>query len=340
MNSTVVVVGAGGMGREWIRTILASDRVDLVGVVDQDNDVARAAAGSLAPFGSSMQDMIERSSPDFILDATVPDSHHEVTATALALGIAVLGEKPMAATLAQAADLVHKSTDGALFAVSQSRRYNEGLRRLRAEGRRMGAVSLLAVDFFVNFRPGGFREQMAHPLLLDMAIHQFDAVRFVLDDDAAWVTCHEHNPSWSWFAGDAAATVVFGMSGGTVVTFTGSWCNIGADTSWDSSWRLSGSTGTVLWDGRGVPVRHVVDASEPTVGDHPKVANAGIAGALHEFVEALHGGPPPMGLASDNIKSLAMVHAAIESSSRGAACVRVDQMLTDALAAAEPREIS
>jgi hypothetical protein len=50
--------------------------------------------------------------------------------------------------------------------------------------------------------------------------------------------------------------------------------------------------------------------------DQPPVA-AGIAGSLAEFLDALETGAVPQGVASDNIKSLAMVFAAKEASKRG-----------------------
>jgi len=43
----------------------------------------------------------------------------------------------------------------------------------------------------------------------------------------------------------------------------------------------------------------------------------GIAGSLRDFVRALRTGSTPMGECHDNIKSLAMVFAAIESAATG-----------------------
>ena len=45
----VLVVGAGGMGRAWIRTILASDAARLVGVVDVVDGAARRAVQETVP---------------------------------------------------------------------------------------------------------------------------------------------------------------------------------------------------------------------------------------------------------------------------------------------------
>ena len=40
----IIQVGAGAMGRAWLQVIDASDRAELVGLVDLDTDAARQAA--------------------------------------------------------------------------------------------------------------------------------------------------------------------------------------------------------------------------------------------------------------------------------------------------------
>jgi predicted dehydrogenase len=57
----------------------------------------------------------------------------------------------------------------------------------------------------------------------------------------------------------------------------------------------------------------------------PEIAE-GIKGSLAEFVTALQGGPTPQGECHDNIYSLAMVFAAIESNRRGEK-VQIEEIL-------------
>ncbi len=167
---------------------------------------------------------------------------------------------------------------------------------------------------------------MDHPLLLDMAIHQFDMARFLLDADPVSVFCEEYNPPWSWYRGDAGSTAIFEMTGGERFVFTGSWCSPGQETSWNASWRISGGEhGTVLWDGDNEPV-----SSGPVSGDAAGAEDPGqeIAGSLRDFVAAVRTGSTPMGRVHQNIMSLAMVEAAILSASTGAR-VSVDSLLED-----------
>ena len=50
-----------------------------------------------------------------------------------------------------------------------------------------------------------------HPLLMDMAIHHFDLMRYVLGQEPVSVHCHAWNPPWSNFTEPpaAVATIVF-----------------------------------------------------------------------------------------------------------------------------------
>ena len=88
---------------------------------------------------------------------------------------------------------------------------------------------------------------------------------------------------------------------------------------------MSGEHGTALWDGDTEP-RLDADVAAP---DGPPSPYAGIAGALSVFAGALRTGVPPMGEVHENLMSLAMVEAAVESARTGAT-VRLDDVLARA----------
>jgi predicted dehydrogenase len=135
--------------------------------------------------------------------------------------------------------------------VVQNRRYHPGVRRiarvLRAGA--IGEVTGLYSDFFLGPHFGGFRKEMRHVLLLDMAIHTFDVGRLFADGTPQTVWCREWNPKNTWYAHDASAIAVFEMGDGVVFNYRGSWCAEGLRTSWESAWRITGTHGTLLWDG-------------------------------------------------------------------------------------------
>jgi predicted dehydrogenase len=318
----VVVVGAGSMGRAWLRAVEANDDVELAGIADLAVPAAEAAAGELGlphlPVGADAVGLARRVDAEAIINVTIPAAHHPVTTAALLAGFPVLGEKPVASTVAEGlslaacAELTEK-----LFMVSQSRRYNRHLFTAKAQAAALGRVGVLSVDFFKAPHFGGFREEMASPLLLDMAIHQFDMARFLLDADPVSVLCEEHNPSWSWYAGNAAATATFEMAGGARFVFNGSWCSQGFETSWNGSWRISGERGTVLWDGDHEPTADLPAEAQAAIVRSFEDPGQEIAGSLREFVDAVRAGGTPMGEVHANVISLAMVEAAIQSAELG-----------------------
>ena len=231
----------------------------------------------------------------------------------------------MAASLAEARDLVAAAKSaGRIHAVVQNRRYVEGVRRTREmiESGVLGELTALHADFFIGAHFGGFREQMQDVLLLDMAIHTLDAARFMAGADPLAVYALESNPRGSWYAHGAVANAIFEFSDDVLFTYRGSWVAEGGTTSWESQWRIVGTTGTLLWDGaerfeaRAVagdsgflrPLRDVAVPPPP----HPAQTH-GHASVIAEFLDAIETGRVPETAGSDNIKSLAMVFAAIES---------------------------
>ncbi|WP_432561439.1 Gfo/Idh/MocA family protein [Kineococcus sp. SYSU DK003] len=328
----VVLVGAGGMGKAWLGTILADPDVELAGVVDLDLAVATAALEAAGvpdvPTGRDVVEVARATGADAVVNVTVPQAHHPVTTAALFAGYPVLGEKPVAPTVAQALSLVAAAeASGQPFVVSQSRRYNAHVESFREQVRALGDVGSLSTEFFKAPHFGGFREEMAQPLLVDMAIHQFDLARFLLGAEPVSVYCESFNPSWSWYAGDASAAAVFAMSNGARYTFTGSWCAPGLETSWNGSWRASGAAGSAVWSGDDEPVLEGAQAaSAPDPGE-------GIAGSLAAFTRFLREAAPLWGEVHDNVLSLAMVEAAVSSAASGAR-VLLDDVLDEAHARA------
>ncbi|MGQ7350568.1 Gfo/Idh/MocA family protein [Quadrisphaera oryzae] len=330
----VVQVGAGAMGGAWLSMVAESADVELVGLVDLDLDAARRQLAERGhadvAVGTDAVALASETGATAVLDITVPGAHHPVTTAALFAGLPVLGEKPCAATLAQSLSLVAAAeVSEKLFMVSQSRRWNPQLWAYRDLLRGLGGVGLLQTDFFKAPHFGGFRDAMDHPLLVDMAIHQFDMARFLLGTEPVSVTCEEWNPSWSWYAGDASATAVFEFTGGARYVFNGSWCAPGAETSWNGVWRAGGEKGSALWDGDHEPTVDVADSGAAVPEPGARLPHDGIGGALAVFVDALRTGTTPQSEVHENVLSQAMVEAAVEAAAVGHR-VQLDDVLTRA----------
>lgn len=332
-----ILAGCGAMAKGWVEALTTAPeltgRVEFVGLCDLDP----AAAGRMraafqldkAQIGTDLAAMLAALKPDILLDVVIPAARHSVVTAGLAHGAHVLSEKPMAASLAEAEDLVQKARAAKrIHAVTQNRRYVRGIRRIQetiASGA-LGRLTELHADFFVGAHFGGFREQMDHVLLLDMAIHTFDAARFMAGQQPQAVYCHETNPAGSWNKAGASARAIFELSDGVVFTYRGSWVAEGANTSWESAWRVVGTKGTLLWDGLETMTAHRVAGTEGFFRplepiDLPPPAHPedtlGHRSVLRRFLDALDAGTAPETVGSDNIRSLAMVFGAIQSAETG-----------------------
>jgi predicted dehydrogenase len=306
--------------------------LEIAGLVDLDESAARARAAEYAPDATTCTDldaMLDRTGPDLVFDCTVPEAHRGVTLTALRHGCHVLGEKPLADTLEHAREMVAAAKEaGKLYAVIQNRRYDGRIRRLRAflETGEIGRLTTVHSDFFIGAHFGGFRDRMEHVLLLDMAIHTFDMARFLTGADPVSVYCKEWNPPGSWYDHAASAVAVFELTGGIIYTYRGSWCSEGLNTSWEAEWRLIGERGSAQWDGFDSMAAQTVAEEAGFRYPHrdleispapPEARDGGHLGLIREFVDCVRSGGTPETIASDNIKSLAMVFGAIESARLG-----------------------
>jgi predicted dehydrogenase len=329
-----VLVGCGKISQTWLRAIAEMQDLEIVGLVDLDEgqatDTKETFELSAATTGTDVRQMVDTLQPDMVFDCTHPKAHRAVTGTALEMGCHVLGEKPMADTYANALEMVKAAeTSGKTYAVIQNRRYNDDIVRFRdiVQSGEIGALTTLNADFYKGSRFGDFRDHMEHVLLLDMAIHSFDEARYISGKNPISAYCHEWNPKGSWYDHGASAAVILEMEEGLVLNYRGSWCAEGYNTSWQCEWRALGSEGSALWDGQNAVNAQKVSESGMVglckqVEDVPVSAGTPAqhtkhAGVIREFLDCLTNGTTPQTDCSDNIKSVAMVHAAIRSAETG-----------------------
>jgi len=324
------MVGCGGMSAAWLNSVKTLGNVDMVGFVDINIDAAEKRRDEYgwtsAVAGTDLKTVLGQVKADVAFDCTIPEAHYGVTLTALNHG---LGEKPLADSMDHAREMVATAERlGKIYAVIQNRRYMPIIRQFRdlVQSGEIGQITTVNSDFYIGAHFGGFRDRMKHVLLLDMAIHSFDQARLISGADPVSVFAKEWNPNGSWYDYDASAVCIFTMTNGIVLTYRGSWCSEGLNTTWECDWRVVGSTGSATWDG-GQTIkaskvseqdgffRKHEDIPVPAVREPDK--SDGHLGLIREFVECIKTGGTPETIASDNIKSLAMVFGAIESAETG-----------------------
>ena len=329
-----VLAGCGSISGAWLNGLKEVEGLELVGLVDLVEAAARQRAEAFelseVLIETDLSAALKATRPDIVFNCTIPEAHKEVTLSALAHGCHVLSEKPLADSMEDARRMAAAAEEaGKLFAVIQNRRYraeNRRLSRFLCSGA-IGPLTTVNSDFYIGAHFGGFRDHMAHVLLLDMAIHTFDMARLIAGADPVSVYCKEWNPAGSWYDRDAAAIAIFEMEGGIIYTYRGSWCAEGINTPWEGEWRVVGRQGSVTWDGdetfraqvvseQGGFFSEMTDLEIPPLDPADRIGSH--AGQIADFLDCVRAGRTPETTARDNIKSLAMVFSAIESAEKDA----------------------
>jgi predicted dehydrogenase len=322
------------MANAWVATAIKAEGVEVVALVDLRRESAVAMAEKHGLPGSvvygSFAEAMAGAKPNLIFDVTIPDAHERVVTEALRAGCNVLGEKPLSTSIESARRMVATAQEtGKLYAVMQNQRY--GARALAARDfLASGGIGTLAEvhgEMYLGPHFGGFRETMPYPLIVDMLIHLFDKARFLSGADPVSVYCHSFNPQHSWYQGDASCIAIFEMTGGIVFSFRASWCAEGMPADWGGEWRFIGSEGTLRWtkDALAAQTRKpggkggfMHEMNDVVTIPESKLEREGHPAFIHDCLDAMRQGRSPQTICTDNIKSLAMVEAAVNSAKLGA----------------------
>jgi predicted dehydrogenase len=331
----IAQIGVGAWGATWLRVLAEHPRFELVALIDLDADALRAAAATTG-LGSERclpsLDALAGSGPeaDVALVAVPPPAHAPVAVQALEAGLHCLIEKPLADTMRGAREiLAARERSGKTAMVSQNYRFKRAprtVRRLVREGI-IGAVETVQVDFQKSPLFTGFRMEMEEPLILDMAIHHVDHLRGTAGFEPVRLRATSWNPSWSQFAGNAAGSIEFEGHDGARALYTGSWVSQGLHTTWDGTWEVQGERGAIRWDQNRVEIRftslfdtvfmpRAVEREGVMEVELDPLAREERSGVLDELALALDEGRSPETCVTDNVKSLALMLAAVESTGR------------------------
>ena len=170
MPVRIGVVGAGALGFHHTRILRDLPDASLVGFFDRSSERAAHVGAELGVTAfSSLEALLDEIEA---LSVVVPTpAHHAVAAPALARGIHVLIEKPIATSLEEADDLLTiAERTGALIQTGHVERFN---RAVRAALPYVEGPRFIESDRLAPFNPRG--SDVA--VVLDLMIHDIDLVR-------------------------------------------------------------------------------------------------------------------------------------------------------------------
>jgi predicted dehydrogenase len=171
------VLGLGMMGRHHARLLQSSPRVTFAGAVDPGGDIHGAVHDASLVF-ADLAALLAAGAPDFAIVAVPTDEHLPAVQALTDAGVHVLVEKPLAATAAQAREVIEiVQSAGVLAAVGHVERVNPALLELR---RRVQAGELGEVFLIATERVGPFPSRVRDVgVVKDLGTHDLDLVRWI-----------------------------------------------------------------------------------------------------------------------------------------------------------------
>lgn len=320
----LICVGLGGMGHhDWNSAIDSGGFKAVAGVdVQQEaRDVFAAKTG--APTFTDFSEALQATSADAALIATPDAFHAPLALCALAAGLDVISEKPMAETLKDAAQMHYSAVDqGRMLMVHHQLRWNPShheARRLIDAGT-IGTVRRLDFHFSVHSDVclRGYRSKLPYLILQDLAIHHFDLVRYLSGQecDSLYVSAWPALETDLTLTAATDAVAVLNMSGPVTASYTASIRELIDPVGYTCKVHIVGSDGQLQVDSERLILQtHAAHAA----GIEPQLIDPvpPVVGTWQAFAQALETRQPTWTHSGDNLKSLSMLFAAIESAQTG-----------------------
>jgi predicted dehydrogenase len=213
--------------------------------------------------------------------------------------------------------------------VSQNYRFNAWVRTMHhmLGPQELGKPDNITVRFARSPRfEGSFRLKMEHPLVMDMSIHHFDLMRAVTGREPVSVFARTWRPEWSWFEHDACAQALFEFTDGIRILYHGSWVARGRETPWEGHWHVECNSALLELRGGEVHLTLAEHLGPDTEVELHSMPCNGQEFSLLEFQQSIAEEREPETSGRNNLNSLAMVLATMESAQRGVAVSIADMI--------------
>lgn len=313
----VGVIGLGEIGQAHCDALASLPHVEVVAVADLDAARADATAARLgATAHTDHRDLLERARPDAVVVATPDQLHRVPVVDAAGAGVHVLVEKPIATTLEDAdAMIAAAEAAGTLLSVGFTLRYFPQYAHAH-DLVRAGELGTVVSAFArrTNLTTQSARIGGRTGVLFFLAVHDFDALRWVLGDEPETVFCAQSDSvPGPHPVEDETFTVVRFRSGAVACVQAGWRLPTTHPAGFDFRLDLTGSAGTFTlgMEHQGVTVVTGSGTRFPAFGD-------ALVREDRAFVDAVRSGGPAPVPAADGRAALAMVLAAQRSLASGA----------------------
>lgn len=296
-------------------------RASVMAIADPNVEAARsrAAAFGVPAVYDSVEGMLNSEQLDAIDVAAPREAHAPICRLAARHGLAILCQKPLAPTLAEAEALV-ADVAAARLMVHENWRFRPHYRRIAAwlrEGRagevRTVTMSLLTSGLVPDANgalPALVRQPMLATLdrllVMEVMIHLVDTLRYLLGPLS--LAAAQLGRSCAALRGEDRASLLLTTAGGAAVSLVGDFMAHGYPPEQFDRLEILGTRGAITLDRD--TLRFHGDAEEEVLLDLAANYRASYADAIAHFVDRLADGGPFETGPEDNLETLRIVEAA------------------------------
>ncbi|MBV7266089.1 Gfo/Idh/MocA family protein [Erythrobacter ani] len=194
---TYAIIGCGMMGREHMQNLALVEGAELTAIADPDAGSREAAASLAERLGQDVQlfsdnaEMLRQSEPDAVVIASPNFTHFDIVRPVMQAGAAILLEKPMCTTPADAKALAKAAREYPnLLWVGLEYRYMPPVTRFieRLHAGEVGEIKMLSIrehrfPFLVKVGDWNRFNRNTGGTLVEKCCHFFDLMRHILRDE-------------------------------------------------------------------------------------------------------------------------------------------------------------
>lgn len=317
------VIGAGGIVSAHLDAYRTAGW-DVAAICNRTRPKAEAKAAEFAPKAGvtdRWEDVVQDPSID-VLDITPhPADRLPIIEAALRAGKHVLSQKPFVLDLAEGRRLVALARDnGVKLAVNQNGRWAPHLAWMR-EAVRAGLIGdVISTHISIHWNHGWIAgtpfEKMEDLILYDFGIHWFDFLRSIIGPRAETIFATAAHATGQIAKAPLLAQCLVQMDGGQAsLVFDGATPHGPRDTTY-----IAGTKGSLQSDGPDLGQQSVTLTTAAGIA-RPKLQgtwfNDGFRGAMGALLVAIEEDAEPANGAEENLDSLALAFAAIQSRRTG-----------------------
>ena len=332
MTLRFALLGAGRIGQVHAQAVTSSHKAELVAVADAYEASAAALAAKFGGEVRSMNSIATSNDIDAVLICTPTNTHADLIEVFARAGKAVFCEKPIDLNLDRVRACLQVVTENnAKLMVGFNRRFDPHFVALKDSVRagRIGAVEMVNIISRDPGAPPAEYIKVSGGIFKDMAIHDFDMARFLLDEEIETVVASASvlvDPEIGQLGDYDSANII-------LTTASGKQCAISnsrrATYGYDQRIEVHGALGMISAKNQrevSIEIANADGFTRPPLYDFFMTRYiAAYATEIATFIAMVEGNSEPTPGGQDGLAALAIAEAALKSVKERRA-VRVDEI--------------